>query len=363
MYKQVISCLLGICWAGALPLAAAGPTIPPVPKVSAMRAVSAGALRLPAWARVRATPVGGVRLPNRTFVAAQLPGAQLPAMQLPGASIKPNFISATALGVVRASSLQPVATPPFRPAGFTVRAPLAAPVTRQAWLAQTSQRATPVRFPQRERIDGVIFDMDGTLLDSIPMWDHVATRYFRSRGIELPEETQQYIRHISLLEGAQYIKEQFNLPDAPETLVEGTLSLVRQQYLYEVPAKPGVTELLQTLHAQGIKISVATASDKELAQRAFERLGLAPYIDFIISCDEVGVGKNFPDIYETALARLGTSKTRTLVVEDALYALQTAKTAGFLTAGVWEAFYPAEQEEQLRQTADYFFTSFENCLK
>ena len=354
MYKQVISCLLGICWAGALPLTAAVPGIPPVPKVSALRTVSTGGWRAPAWTRVRATFAGEGR---GAFVAAQLP-----TWQLPGASIKPNFISAAPLGVVRAPELQPVATPRFQPTVFT-REPLVGPVTRQAWRMQTNQRASQVRFPQRERIDGVIFDMDGTLLDSIPMWDHVATKYFRTRGIELPEETQQYIRHISLLEGAQYIKEQFNLPDAPETLVEGTLALVRQQYLYEVPAKPGVAELLQTLHAQGIKISVATASDKELAQRAFERLGLAPYIDFVISCDEVGVGKKFPDIYETALARLGTSKARTLVVEDALYALQTAKTAGFLTAGVWESFYPAEQQEQLRQTADYYFTSFENCLK
>ena len=219
------------------------------------------------------------------------------------------------------------------------------------------------RFPNKEKIDAVIFDMDGTLLDSIPAWDHAAAKYLRTCGIELPEEIQEYVKHISLLEGARYIKEKLNLPGDPHVLVEGTLSVVRGRYLYEVPAKPGVEELLKTLHAQGIKICVATASDPTLARGAFERLGLLQYMDFIIGCDEVGVGKQFPAVYEEALRRLGTSRERTLVVEDALYAVETAKRAGFPTAGVPDPVYSQTQIDKLNATADYFFTSFKDSLK
>ena len=232
---------------------------------------------------------------------------------------------------------------------------------RSAFVAQ--QTALRKRFPGKDKIDAVIFDMDGTLLDSIPAWDHAATKYLQTRGIDLPEEIQNYVKHISLLEGAHYIKEQLNLPDEPEVLVAGTLDIVRGRYLYEVPAKPGAEEVLKTLHAQGIKICVATASDPELARGAFERLGLLQYMDFIIGCDEVGVGKQSPAVYEAALRRLGTARERTLVVEDALYAVETAKAAGFPTAGVPDPVYSAPLIEILQSTADYFFSSLENSLK
>ena len=219
-------------------------------------------------------------------------------------------------------------------------------------------------FPDKDRVDAVIFDMDGTLLDSLTAWDRAAAKYLlQTYGIELPETVEQEIKQMSLIGGARYIREKFNLPQTPEELLEGTLQQVRQRYLTDISPKPGVRELLQKLQKQGIKISVATASDKELAVQAFERLGLLNYVDFIITCDEVGAGKSSPQVYEAALERLGTQKTRTLVVEDALYALQTAKKAGFLTAGVDDPYHDEQHRQQARLVSDYFFTSFTNSLE
>ena len=228
--------------------------------------------------------------------------------------------------------------------------------------AQT-QRYDRTQFPGKDRIDAVIFDMDGTLLDSLPAWDHAAARYLQTRGIKLPEEIDQHIQHLSLTEGARYIKEQLHLPDSPEDLLANTLALVRRHYLTDILPKPGAAEVLQKLHAQGIKVCVATASDTALAQAAFERLHLMQYIDFIIACDEVGQGKHSPLIYETALSRLGTSKSRTLVVEDALYAIITAQKAGFPTAGVGEPYHPEHHEYRVAHTADYFFSSLANSIR
>lgn len=219
------------------------------------------------------------------------------------------------------------------------------------------------KFPDKTHIDAVIFDMDGTLLNSLSAWEHASANYLRTRGIEIPAEMEARLEHMSLMEGALYIKEQLGLPDKAEDLLAAVLAPIHQQYLTSIEAKPGAKELVKRLKAQGIKIAVATAANTELARGAFARTGLLPYFDFMIDCNEVGVGKRSPAVYEKAANRLGTAKERTLVVEDALYALQTAKRAGFLTAGVADAHYDKLHEMQVRQTGDYFFTSFEDSLK
>ena len=120
---------------------------------------------------------------------------------------------------------------------------------------------------------------------------------------------------------------------------------------------PGVREQLAQLKAQGVKMAVATASHKEFAERALKRLGMLDYFDFIITCDEVGIGKTSPKVYEAALVRLGTLKERTLVAEDALHALETAHQAGFPTAAIEEA-HSLEQAAQKMRVADYYITQY-----
>ena len=236
-------------------------------------------------------------------------------------------------------------------------------VNRPAEKTATCVQSGGDSFPGKARIDAVIFDMDGTLLDSLPAWDHATAKYLRTRGIEMPEEINAAIQKLSLLEGARYVKEQLGLPESAEELLEAVLFSVRQHYVTDILPKPGAVELLKELKAQGIKISVATAANKDLATAAFARLGMLEYIDFMMDCEEVGTGKRDPAIYYAVLQRLGTRKERTLVVEDALYALETAKKAGFLTAGVFDPIYTDLEEKKLQRTADYFFFSLETCIK
>ena len=215
-----------------------------------------------------------------------------------------------------------------------------------------------VPFPGKTQIDAVIFDMDGTLLDSLSAWENSASNFLRSRGIEPPVNFDAEMAELSLMDGARTIKERFGLTESPEEILAATLEPILKHYETDIPAKPGAVELLVNLHEQGIKIGVATASYKEASIRAFERLGMMRYIDFVITCDEVGAGKRSPAVYDAALVQLGTAKERTLVVEDALYALQTAKVAGYPTAGVADSFHPKQHLREVISTGDYFIPSY-----
>ena len=214
------------------------------------------------------------------------------------------------------------------------------------------------RLPGKKEVDAVIFDMDGTLLNTLWAWKNSTSNFLRSRGIEPPENIDAEMAALSLLEGAREIKKRYGFKESPEELLEEVLATVRKFYEEDAMPKPGVPGVLQALKKQGIKICVATASAREFAEAAFKRTGLMEYIDFIITCDEVGVGKQNPLVYETALKKLGTDRKRTLVVEDALHALQTAKKAGFPTAGVYEVNFAADQSA-LQSDATYYVPSFQ----
>lgn len=214
------------------------------------------------------------------------------------------------------------------------------------------------RLPGKKEVDAVIFDMDGTLLNTLWAWKNSTSNFLRSRGIEPLENIDAEMAALSLLEGARVLKERYGFKESPEELLEEVLATVRKFYEEDAMPKPGVPGVLQALKKQGIKICVATASAREFAEAAFKRTGLMEYIDFIITCDEVGVGKQNPLVYETALKKLGTDRKRTLVVEDALHALQTAKKAGFPTAGVYEVNFAADQSA-LQSDATYYVPSFQ----
>ncbi len=214
------------------------------------------------------------------------------------------------------------------------------------------------KFPGKQQVDAVIFDLDGTLLNSLFAWEHAARNFVRAEGYDMTETMEEQLVKMSLLDGAQLIKDTYHLPYTLEEIVAGTLRPIKAHYDRDIQALPGVPELLARLKMQGVKMAVATASHKEFAQAALTRLGLADYFDFIITCDEVGVGKSSPKVYEVAAQRLGVSKERTLVAEDALHALQTAHQAGFKTAGIEEE-HSAHQRTQKQAVSDYYVISYQ----
>lgn len=212
-------------------------------------------------------------------------------------------------------------------------------------------------FPGKAQIDAVIFDLDGTLLDSLSAWEHSGSNFVRSQGFEPPASLDDELVALSLLDGAKLIKTRYGLAQSPEEILALTLRPIQAHYYQDILPMPQVPATLARLKKQGIKMVVATASDRELAEVALQRLGLRDYFEFIITCDEVGVGKSSPKVYEEALRRLGTQKARTLVAEDALHALQTAHAAGFPTAGIEEA-HSIPQQAAKKQVSTYYISFY-----
>lgn len=240
-----------------------------------------------------------------------------------------------------------------KPAG--VLSPMRVDISRAA-LRKSLQQKINV-FPNKNKIDAVIFDLDGTLLDSLSAWDNSGVNFLRSRGIEPPPGLQEKLVKMSLMDGARYIKNTYGFAEPAEELLRQTLQPIRARYYRDIQPKPGIVQAVHFLRAQGVKLCVATASDRKLTEAALKRLGLLDAFDFIITCDEAGAGKQSPAVYEEALKKLGTSKKRTLVVEDALYALRTAQKAGFITAAAADAHSAADQVNLFKE-ADYYILSF-----
>ncbi|MBO4674502.1 MAG: HAD family phosphatase [Elusimicrobiaceae bacterium] len=220
-------------------------------------------------------------------------------------------------------------------------------------IPQLSLRDPRLALLSKQQVDAFIFDLDGTLLDSLDAWKNSAVNYLYSRGIKPYSGLQEEMEQLSLLDGARILKERYQLKESPEELLNATLRPIGERYYRDIPAKTDVPLLLAYLHKQGIKMAVATASHADFARGALKRLGLLDYFEFIITCDEVGVGKRSPLVYEVAAKRLGTEKARTVVVEDALYALKTAHDAGFKTIGVADK-HSLDDLPQIQQTADMF---------
>ena len=205
-------------------------------------------------------------------------------------------------------------------------------------------------------IKGAIFDLDGTLLDSMFIWDTSGEEYLRSLGKEPHEDLNETFMTLTLEEAAEYYREHYGVTLSVKEIVDGVNAMVEQTYRTKVTLKPGISEYLAWLKENGVRMCVATVTDRYLVEETLERLGVRHYFSEIFTCAEVGFGKDKPIIYQKALEHLGTEKSDTYVFEDLPFALNTAKTDGFPTVGIYDR-HEAHQDE-LKELADYYVLDF-----
>ena len=206
-------------------------------------------------------------------------------------------------------------------------------------------------------LTGAIFDFDGTLLDSMFIWDTIGEDYLRTLGKEPHEDLKETFMTLTLEEAAEYYREHYKVTLSVAEIVDSINTMVEGIYRTKVTLKPGVMAYLRLLKESGVKMCVATVTDRYLVEDTLERLGILHYFSEIFTCAEVGYGKDKPIIYQKALEHLGTVKEETFVFEDSLFALETAKTDGFPTVGVYDMH--ESRQEEMKRLADCYVRSFE----
>lgn len=191
---------------------------------------------------------------------------------------------------------------------------------------------------------GIIFDLDGTLIDSMPMWKHLDQHFIESKGMVYDSNISYEILGMNLEQAADHFRVRYQLPMTAEQIVQEWNHYLYEQYTNAVKLKPGVLALLDYYQSRGVKMCIATLTDRWLSEAAAKRLGLMDYMEFLVTANEVGKSKQFPDIYDVCATRMSVTPKTCVVMEDTLHAVITAKNAGYTVYGIYD--------ETSRDTAD-----------
>lgn len=207
----------------------------------------------------------------------------------------------------------------------------------------------------------VIFDLDGTLVDSMWVWDDIDIEYLGSLGYEVPQGLQREIEGMGFTEVAVLFKERFHIKETIEEIKEIWQNMAMDKYSHEVCLKPGVKEFLPYLREKGIVMGVASSNARELIEAVLKHHGILEYFQCIITACDVKKGKPEPDVYLEVAKQLGVLPKDCLVFEDIVPGIRAGLNAGMTTCTIRDA-YSLSQEEEKRREADYFIESYKQVM-
>ncbi len=207
-------------------------------------------------------------------------------------------------------------------------------------------------------IQAVIFDLDGTLVDSMWMWEAIDIEYLGRFGIPMPPFLQQEIEGMSFSETAEYFKTRFHIPDEIPKMKSDWNQMAYDKYMHAVPFKPGAKAFLEKCKRRDIKLGIATSNSRELVENVAAVHGLYDYFQCIMTACEVSKGKPAPDIYLAVAKKLGIDPAHCLVFEDIIPGIQAGINAGMRTCAVEDA-YSVNDTEEKKAMADYYIQSYD----
>lgn len=212
------------------------------------------------------------------------------------------------------------------------------------------------------KFKGAIFDMDGTIIDSLSFWDvlwrAIGEKYMGDASFRPSDEINKKVRTMIFADAMIYFNEYYKLTESVEDFLKFASSGVRDFYKNTAKVKDGAKELLFHLKENNIPLCLASASDMDLIEYVLTCHGLSKYFDFTVSCADIGVGKERPDVYIEAKELMGLNERDICVFEDSYVAIETAKSAGFQTVGVYDRYSP--EQKRLENSSDVYLCEGQN---
>ena len=216
---------------------------------------------------------------------------------------------------------------------------------------------------KKMELEAVIFDLDGTLIDSMEIWTKVDVEFLNKRNIPIPKNLFEDIEGGNNFEEiATYFKKKFNLPESISEIMNEWTEMVAEHYKTDVRLKPAVKELLDFLKMKKINMGVGTSNNEYLTKTVLSANHVLSYFDSIVSGKDEKKGKPFPDIFLRVAEELGTIPRKCLVVEDVLVGVQAAKNAGMKVFAVYDK-YSASEKEAIQNIADFYAENFSQLLR
>lgn len=212
-----------------------------------------------------------------------------------------------------------------------------------------------------KNIEGAVFDLDGTLLDSSWVWEKVDEKFLGDRGFQVPDDYVDEISPLGAERAAVYTIERFGLNEDKNDIVREWIEMAKKEYATEVVCKPYAKEFLEELHKLNIKMAVATSSDRELFMKTLEREGILKYFQKIVTVDEVERGKGYPDIYEEAARRIKVNPHKCLVFEDILAGVTGASLGEFNVVAVFDE-KSKHNWEKIKSISEYSINDYKELL-
>lgn len=203
----------------------------------------------------------------------------------------------------------------------------------------------------------IIFDLDGTLIDSMNVWSDIDKEFFKMHDLPFEEDYQKEIGHKGLKEIAAYTKTRYNLKESEDEIVTIWLDMAKEAYAYKIPLKEGVKSFLEYLQSKNIKMGIATSNSLELTELVLKHHDIYKYFSKVVTVNELKTNKGSPDIYLHISDSFGLVPSECIVFEDLLTGIKTAKKAGYKVVGVKEKA-SLDKEKEIREIADLYISNY-----
>lgn len=209
----------------------------------------------------------------------------------------------------------------------------------------------------------IIFDLDGTLIDSMPIWRGIGSSFLEKHNFPVPPNLTEVVKNQTIWQTAEWFRSELGVPMEAEDIVNGIIGSVVDAYRHTIPLKDGAKEYLEKMAQAGVKMCILTASEPDYILLALDRLDIHKYFSHVLTCTKLGKFKDDGAAYLSAMELIGGSLDDTVVFEDAYYAVKGAKSVGFSVYAILDEAIRKDDIEKIKATADVCFYSYHEIME